>query len=106
MVYKEIENLISPILMWFSWSLTYIFNKLRKGEQMTRQQHLFHVFISGFIGSLIYLWCDYSWITWSLVWILTWIWAYSGVTIIDSFDKAKDKLADNLISKVVKKIWK
>lgn len=103
---KEFKDLISPIVMWLSWSLTYVFNKTRKGEKMTLSQHLLHIFISGFIGSLSYLWCDYFWITGSLVWIITWISAYSWVTIIDSFDKAKDWMADSLISKVKNRIWK
>lgn len=106
MEFKDIKEAVSPVIMWLSWSLTYVFNKARKGEKMTSSQHIFHIFISWFIGSLAYLGCDYFSITGSLVWIITWVSAYSWVTIIDSFDKIKEKVADDLISKVKNKLWK
>jgi hypothetical protein len=102
----KINEYIEPIIMWISWSLTYIFNKLRKWENMTLSQRFYHLFISWFIWLLSYEIIVYFWINWWLVWFIIWIVSYSSIAIIDSYDKRQKVIVDNLFNKIENKIWK
>jgi hypothetical protein len=102
--YKET---IWLIVTWFAWSVTHIFNKVRKGEQLTFRQHIAHIFISWFVWYMTYLILEYMGINWPMQWMIIWIASYSWIQIIDALDMIKANTIYNFFIDFIKyKIWK
>ena len=102
--YKET---IWLILTWTAWSITHIFVKISKWENMTFWQHFLHIFISWFAGLLCNFICWYFWIIWDLKYFIIWMSWYLGIQIIEAVGliKATDIYEIILLLKN-KVIWK
>ena len=106
-ILAQYKDSIWLILTWFAGSITHIFNKIRKWENLTFLQHMCHLIVSWFVGCMAWFICTYFSINLLATHIIIWMSTYLSIQIIDALDMIKARFIYDLFMDFLKfRIWK
>lgn len=105
-IIRESKEVVTVVLSWLSGSIAHIINKQRWWERMTFKENISHLFMSGFVGYMMYLGCLWLDISWPALWIIIWLSTYSWIRILDALDLIHPEDIKNFILDIVRyKLW-